>query len=88
MTVPIAEALTFALNLVEVGDHVLLDLTTPTVRRLLEAMGRTVLRVDLSEFRLAGGSACLTAAVHQHPPRVAVAVRLGGGDALAADGGL
>ena len=70
--VPLAEALSFALNLVEIGDRVLADGDSPTVATALEASGRSLRRVDLSEFRLAGGSAaCLCAIVHQ--PRAAAA---------------
>ncbi|MDB4971131.1 MAG: amidinotransferase family protein [Myxococcales bacterium] len=64
--VPLAEALSFALNLVEIGDRVIADGHSPTMARALAESGRTLRSVELSEFRLAGGSAaCLVAVVHQ-----------------------
>ncbi|MCA1664275.1 MAG: amidinotransferase [Myxococcales bacterium] len=66
VTVPLSEALTFALNLVEVGGRVLMDGESPTVTRAVKESGLSIERVDLSEFRLAGGSAaCLVATVHR-----------------------
>ena len=71
--VPLIEALSFALNLVEIGGSVLADGNSPAVERALAQSELTLRKVDLSEFRLAGGSAaCLVAVVHE--PRDAGAI--------------
>lgn len=70
--IPREEALRFALNLVQLGEVVVTGAraTPETDRRLVEA-GLRIVRVELSEFQLAGGSAaCLVARAH-HPLRVA-----------------
>lgn len=71
-----ADALRFALNLVEVGGTVVMGGEAPRVAAVLRALGRRVVHVPLDEFHLAGGSAaCLVARVH--PPAPALAEVLG-----------
>jgi N-dimethylarginine dimethylaminohydrolase len=65
VSVPYAEALGFAVNVVEVGRHIILGGPSPTLERALRRRGWTVHVPDLREFRRAGGSAaCLVARVH------------------------
>ena len=60
VSVPKAEALSFACNAVALGRHVILHRGAPKTRRRLEARGFQVHELDLSEFLKAGGSAkCL-----------------------------
>ena len=62
-----AEALRFALNLVELGDVVVTGTDSSEVRSILNALGKRVLYTPLDEFHRAGGSvACLLAPVHDH----------------------
>jgi N-dimethylarginine dimethylaminohydrolase len=71
--VPYAEAVTFALNLVQVGDAVILGCEAPWTQALLRRLGYRPLVVNLDQFHLAGGSAaCLVAEVHS---RAAVSAR-------------
>jgi len=65
VAIPRAEALRFALNMIEVGDHVLLGAASPLVEGCLRALGRIPVVIDLSEFIFAGGSAaCLVSRIH------------------------
>lgn len=69
--IPIAreDALAFGLNLVEVGDTVLVGARVPRVEAVLRGLGRRPVSVRLDQFHLAGGSAaCLVARVHALPP--------------------
>jgi N-dimethylarginine dimethylaminohydrolase len=69
--VPREEALGFGLNLVEVGDSVLVGAQAPRVEALLRSLGRRAVRVRLDQFHLAGGSAaCLVSRVHRPEPVV------------------
>ncbi|MBF5041794.1 amidinotransferase [Aggregicoccus sp. 17bor-14] len=69
--VPREEALGFGLNLVEVGERVLVGAQAPYVEKLLRALGRKPVRVKLDQFHLAGGSAaCLVSRVHRPEPVV------------------
>lgn len=71
LRVPHEEALVFGLNLVEVGNTVLVGARAPRVMSLLRALGRQPVEVRLDQFHLAGGSAaCLVSQVH-HAGRVA-----------------
>jgi len=71
LRVPYEEALGFGLNLVEVGNTVLVGARAPWVMSLLRALGRRPVEVRLEQFHLAGGSAaCLVSQVH-HTGRVA-----------------
>lgn len=66
IVVPLAEALRFATNIVQVGSAIVTAADAPTTRRALAKRGYRVRRVELDEFHHAGGSAaCLTARVHQ-----------------------
>ncbi|MCY1036760.1 arginine deiminase-related protein [Corallococcus sp. BB11-1] len=69
--VPVAreDALAFGLNLVEVGNTVIVGARVPRVEALLRGLGRRPVSVKLDQFHLAGGSAaCLAARVHTLPP--------------------
>ncbi|WP_244237294.1 dimethylarginine dimethylaminohydrolase family protein [Corallococcus llansteffanensis] len=69
--VPIArdDALAFGLNLVEVGNTVIVGARVPRVEAVLRGLGRRPVSVRLDQFHLAGGSAaCLVARVHSLPP--------------------
>ncbi len=56
-----ADALAFACNAVNLGDAVLLNQASASLRQQLEARGFTVLETPLGEFLKAGGAAkCLT----------------------------
>ncbi|MET0402653.1 MAG: arginine deiminase-related protein [Cystobacter sp.] len=69
--VPYEEAMGFGLNLVEVGNTVLVGARAPRVMALLGALGRQPVEVRLDQFHLAGGSAaCLVSQIH-HAGRVA-----------------
>jgi N-dimethylarginine dimethylaminohydrolase len=65
--IPRSEAMNFGLNLIEVGDTVILGgAVTSTLSEALHALGRKVRTAPLSQFQLAGGSAaCLTAPIHR-----------------------
>jgi N-dimethylarginine dimethylaminohydrolase len=68
--IPVAreDALAFGLNLVEVGDTVIVGGSVPRVEALLRGLGRRPVSVRLDQFHLAGGSAaCLAARVHTLP---------------------
>lgn len=55
------DALAFACNTVNAGQHVLLNQASPDLRTQLESRGFTVHQLPLSEFMRAGGAAkCLT----------------------------
>lgn len=70
--VPLAEALAFATNIVQVGAAVVTAADAPTTRRALQERGFRVHRVTLDDFHLAGGSAaCLAARVHRQADRQA-----------------
>ncbi|RKH09629.1 amidinotransferase [Corallococcus sp. CA053C] len=72
--VPIArdDALAFGLNLVEVGNTVIVGARVPRVEAVLRGLGRRPVSVRLDQFHLAGGSAaCLVARVHSLPPMAA-----------------
>lgn len=63
--VPREEAIRFGLNMVEVGDAVILGSRAPTVAAALEERGWRPVVVSLEQFHLSGGSAaCLTAKIH------------------------
>lgn len=70
--VPMAEALRFGVNLVQIGTTVVWGADAPVTTRALEALGHRVLRVDLDQFHRAGGSAaCLVSRIHrQHAETV------------------
>jgi N-dimethylarginine dimethylaminohydrolase len=64
--VPLAEALCFGTNVVQVGAAIVTAADAPATRRALAKRGYRVRRVVLDDFHLAGGSAaCLTARVHR-----------------------
>ena len=66
VAVPLAEALAFGVNLVEVGDAVVTGADCPRIAEALRARGRTVHVTPLGEFQRAGGSAaCLVAPVYR-----------------------
>lgn len=59
-------ALRFALNLVAIGDTVVLGSHDPPVEAIVKALGYRCVVVPLRQFHLAGGSAaCLVANVHR-----------------------
>ena len=61
IVVELDDALAFACNAVNAGQHVLLNRASPRLRSLLEDRGFTVHELPLSEFMRAGGAAkCLT----------------------------
>jgi N-dimethylarginine dimethylaminohydrolase len=63
--VAMADALAFGLNLVPVGDAVVVGARVPGVEQTLRTLGLRPVIVPLGEFHLAGGSAaCLVARVH------------------------
>lgn len=63
--IPRNEALTFALNWVEVGNTIVMGGRAGYTRSALESMGKTVREVPLRQFQKAGGSAaCLVAPVY------------------------
>ncbi|HEX7667002.1 MAG TPA: hypothetical protein VF407_20875 [Polyangiaceae bacterium] len=63
--VPLAEATGFAVNAVQVGEHVVLGGSGPITERALRERGFTVHVPALDQFRLAGGSAaCLVSRIH------------------------
>lgn len=63
--IPREEALTFALNFVQIGETIITGaLAAPRTEAALVGRGLRVVKVELSEFQLAGGSAaCLVAGV-------------------------
>lgn len=62
------DALAFGLNLVAVGDTLVLGAHAPSVEALIRELGFRCLVVPLGQFHLAGGSAaCLVAAHHRDP---------------------
>ena len=64
--VPFEEALAFGVNLVQVGKTIVWGADAPRTTEALEARGYHVVRVELGEFHLAGGSAaCLVSRVHR-----------------------
>ena len=66
-----ADALAFACNAVNLGDAVLLNQASASLRQQLEARGFTVLETPLGEFLKAGGAAkCLTLRLDE--PRLSV----------------
>lgn len=66
--VPREIALSFGLNLVPIGDTVVLGSHVPTLEAVLATLGYRSLVVPLDQFHLAGGSAaCLVATVHRDP---------------------
>jgi N-dimethylarginine dimethylaminohydrolase len=76
LTVPLEEALRFAVNVVEVGDAVVTGTHAPVTNGLLRALRRTVIEVPLAQFHLAGGSAaCLVATVQRAMTMDATAMR-------------
>ena len=65
LSVSHAEAMRFALNMVEVGPTIVTGTDSPEVTALLNARGRRVVYTPLEEFHRAGGSAaCLLARIH------------------------
>jgi N-dimethylarginine dimethylaminohydrolase len=61
-------ALAFGLNLVAIGDTIVLGAGEPHVEALLRALGYRCVVVPLAQFHRAGGSgACLVASVHHEP---------------------
>ena len=66
VTIDRDDALQFGLNIVQVGDAIVLNAAAKQTARALRALGKTPVTVDLSEFLLAGGSAaCLVSRVHE-----------------------
>jgi N-dimethylarginine dimethylaminohydrolase len=62
------DALAFGLNIVAVGDTLVLGAHAPSVEALIRELGFRCLVVPLGQFHLAGGSAaCLVAAIHRDP---------------------
>ncbi|MDX2087531.1 MAG: hypothetical protein SFX73_06765 [Kofleriaceae bacterium] len=62
------DALAFGLNIVTVGDTVVLGAHAPSVEALIRELGFRCLVVPLGQFHLAGGSAaCLVAPLHRDP---------------------
>src|SRR5690606_30800556 len=67
--VPRDEAMSFALNWVEVGNSIIIGSYVPNIQAILEFLGKTVRIVPLTQFQFAGGSAaCLTSQVHSLNP--------------------
>ncbi len=65
ITVSRAEAMRFALNVVEVGDTVVTGTQSSEVEAILHGIGKRVVVTPLDEFQRAGGSAaCLLGRVH------------------------
>ena len=63
--ISIEDALTFGVNMVEVGAHVVLGGRSQTIARALQDIGRTTHAPLLDQFHLAGGSAaCLVSRRH------------------------
>ncbi len=61
-------ALSFALNLVPIGDTIVLGGHEPSIEALVGALGYRVVVAPVGQFHLAGGSAaCLVATVHHDP---------------------
>jgi len=72
LRVPHADACGFALNTIEVGQHVILGGASAYLEARLRERGWLVHVPDLAQFRSAGGSAaCLVVRVHDHPTNVA-----------------
>lgn len=66
--VPLADALAFGLNLIEVDDAVILAEGAPGVCERLAALGKAPIALPLDELQRAGGSAaCLVSRVHEAP---------------------
>lgn len=64
--VPLAEALAFGANLVQVGRTIVWGADAPATAAELERRGYAVAKVALDQFHLAGGSAaCLVSRVHR-----------------------
>jgi N-dimethylarginine dimethylaminohydrolase len=73
MRVPYADASAFALNVIEVGRHVILGGPSALLRDTLTKLGFIVHVPDLTQFRYAGGSAaCLVSRVHGETVSVAL----------------
>jgi N-dimethylarginine dimethylaminohydrolase len=67
LRVPYQDALRLALNMIEVGRHVILGGRSAWLERRLRERGWRVHVPDLEQFRRAGGSAaCLVARIHDH----------------------
>lgn len=70
--VPLAEALLFGVNLVQVNDVIFRAASrhsAPITARAIEKRGFDLRHVDLDQFHLAGGSAaCLVSRIHPLPP--------------------
>ena len=65
VTVSLADALAFGLNMVQVGDSIVGSLGSDVVVDAIERRGYHAVRVCLDQFHRAGGSAaCLVARVH------------------------
>jgi N-dimethylarginine dimethylaminohydrolase len=63
--IPRGDALRFGLNLIEVGERVILASGASRVERALRERGRTPIAVPLDQFHRAGGSAaCLVSELH------------------------
>lgn len=72
LRVPYDDACAFALNVIEVGRHIIMGGPSTRLQRQLEKRGWIVHVPDLHQFRSAGGSAaCLVARVHRHQESVA-----------------
>jgi lysine-ketoglutarate reductase/saccharopine dehydrogenase-like protein (TIGR00300 family) len=66
------DALAFACNAVNLGDAILLNQASASLRQQLEARGFTVLETPLGEFLKAGGAAkCLTLRLDEPRPQAA-----------------
>jgi N-dimethylarginine dimethylaminohydrolase len=72
LRVPYDDACAFALNVIEVGRHIIMGGPSIWLQRQLERRGWIVHIPDLQQFRSAGGSAaCLVARVHRPQEGVA-----------------
>lgn len=62
------DALSFALNMVPIGDTIVCGATTSKVASIITGRGYRLFVTSLDQFHLAGGSAaCLVAAIHPEP---------------------
>lgn len=74
ISVSLEDALTFGVNLVEVGRNIVLGGRCPTVMKALEQRGYSVHTPALDQFHLAGGSAaCLVSRRHASTPPASTA---------------
>lgn len=72
--VPLAEALRFAVNMVQIGSSIVTGSVAPLTMRALRARGYKTVCLPLDQFHVAGGSAaCLVSRVHRQAALPAVA---------------